>query len=115
MIGLSILLVFHLAIALAAPLFRHARARLKPALAQSRREIRSGHRLGSSPLWAQTISDDRSGRERLVGGSRVSLFIRLAATVLTTAIGAVVGDRQWLSPGVASASALMRLTGLVSR
>jgi peptide/nickel transport system permease protein len=53
----------------------------------------TGHRL-ESPTWAHLFGTDELGRDMLnqtVHGARVSLAIGLLATIITVAIGAVVG------------------------
>ena len=104
-IGLSILLLF-VAIALAAPLLAGAE-QLNPALA----------RANGNPQWATPSEFTPLGTDHLrrsvwaqfVWGSRVSLFVGLAATVLTTAIGALVGIISGYVGGRLD-SVLMRLT-----
>jgi peptide/nickel transport system permease protein len=87
MIGLAVLLLFVL-MALAAPLLADARE-LNPVFA----------RAAGNPQWAPpsifpplgTDHIRRSVWAQFVWGSRVSLFVGLAATVLTILIGSVVG------------------------
>lgn len=87
LIGLGVLLVFVL-MALAAPLLADANE-LNPVYARSQ----------GNPLWAPPgefppLGTDylrRSVWAQFVWGSRVSLFVGLAASVLTVLIGSVVG------------------------
>jgi peptide/nickel transport system permease protein len=87
MIGLGVLLLFVL-MALAAPLLADANE-LNPVYARNQ----------GNPLWAPPSEFPPLGTDYLrrsvwaqfVWGSRVSLFVGLAATVLTVLIGSVVG------------------------
>lgn len=87
MIGLAVLLLF-IAMALAAPLLADVRE-LNPVFARAQ----------GNPQWAPPsefpiLGTDyirRSVWAQFVWGSRISLFVGLAATVLTIVIGSVVG------------------------
>jgi peptide/nickel transport system permease protein len=105
MIGLGVLLLFIL-MALAAPLLADAKE-LNPVYARNQ----------GNPLWAPPpdfppLGTDylrRSVWAQFVWGSRVSLFVGLAATVLTVLIGSVVGIVSGFVGGKVDA-VLMRIT-----
>ncbi len=105
MIGLAVLALFVL-MALAAPLIVDARE-LSPVFA----------RAAGNPQWAPPsefppLGTDyirRSSWAQFVWGSRVSLFVGLAATVLTILIGSVVGIVSGFVGGKVDAF-LMRIT-----
>ena len=87
MIGLSVLAVF-LLMALAAPLLADARE-LSPVFARSQGNPQWGSPSEFPPLGTDYIR--RSVWAQFVWGSRVSLLVGLAATVLTIFIGSVIG------------------------
>lgn len=87
MIGLSILVVFVL-VALAAPLLADSN-QLNPVFARANGNPQWGSPSEFFPLGTDHIR--RSVWAQFVWGSRVSLFVGLAATVLTIVIGSVVG------------------------
>jgi len=87
MIGLGVLGVFVL-IALAAPLLADIRE-LNPVFARSSGNPQWGSPEVFAPLGTDHIR--RSVWAQFVWGSRVSLFVGLAATILTILIGSVVG------------------------
>ncbi len=69
----------------------------------------------SGPSWAHPIGTDELGRDlllRLLQGARVSLFVGLAAALVTTFIGAVLGLAAGYFGGWLDA-ALMRITDFV--
>ena len=105
MIGLAILLLFIL-MALAAPLLADARE-LNPVFARA-----SGNPQWAPPSTFPPLGTDyirRSVWAQFVWGSRVSLFVGLAATVLTILIGSVVGIVSGFVGGRTDAF-LMRIT-----
>ncbi len=87
MIGLAVLLVF-VAVALAAPLLADMRE-LNPVYARAQGNPQWGPPSTFPPMGTDYIR--RSVWAQFVWGSRVSLFVGLAATVLTILIGSVVG------------------------
>ncbi len=87
MIGLAVLALFVL-IAVAAPLLADARE-LNPVFARNQGNPQWGSPSELWPLGTDHIR--RSVWAQFVWGSRVSLFVGLAATVLTILIGSVVG------------------------
>jgi peptide/nickel transport system permease protein len=87
MIGLAVLAVF-LIVALAAPLLADVRE-LNPVYARGAGNPQWGTPGEFPPLGTDHIR--RSVWAQFVWGSRVSLFVGLAATVLTISIGSVVG------------------------
>ena len=87
MIGLAVLLVF-VAMALAAPLLADVRE-LNPVFARAQGNPQWAPPSVFPPLGTDYIR--RSVWAQFVWGSRVSLFVGLAATVLTILIGSVVG------------------------
>ncbi len=105
MIGMTVLLVF-VTMALAAPLLADVRE-LNPVFA----------RAAGNPQWAPPSEFGPLGTDHLrrsvwaqfVWGSRVSLFVGLAATVLTIFIGSVVGIVSGFVGGRLDA-VLMRVT-----
>lgn len=105
MIGLGVLLLF-VAMALAAPLLADVRE-LSPVYARAQ----------GNPQWAPPgvfppLGTDyirRSVWAQFVWGSRVSLFVGLAATILTILIGSVVGIISGFVGGKVDAF-LMRIT-----
>ncbi len=105
MIGLSVLVLFVL-LALAAP-FIVDLDELNPVMARA-----AGNPQWGSPSEFWPLGTDhlrRSVWAQFVWGSRVSLFVGLAATVLTILIGSVVGVVSGFFGGKADAI-LMRLT-----
>ena len=69
----------------------------------------------SGPSWAHPIGTDELGRDlllRLLQGARVSLFVGLAAALVTTVIGAVLGLAAGYFGGWLDA-VLMRITDFV--
>ncbi|MCI0425389.1 MAG: ABC transporter permease [Actinobacteria bacterium] len=105
MIGLSVLAVFVI-VALAAPLLADIRE-LNPVFARAQ-----GNPQWASPDQFGPLGTDyirRSVWAQFVWGSRVSLFVGLAATVLTIFIGSVVGIVSGFIGGKTD-GALMRLT-----
>ena len=105
MIGLGVLLLF-IAMALAAPLLADVRE-LNPVYARAQ-----GNPLWASPGEFPPLGTDylrRSVWAQFVWGSRVSLFVGLAATVLTILIGSVVGIVAGFVGGRVDA-VLMRVT-----
>jgi peptide/nickel transport system permease protein len=103
LIGLGVLAVF-VALALAAPLVAD-------------RSNLDASRVGTNPLWAGPgsfgpLGTDYLGRpiwDQLVYGSRISLLVGLAATVIAIVIGSLVGILAGFFGGWTSAI-LMRLT-----
>jgi peptide/nickel transport system permease protein len=87
MIGLAVLLVF-VTVALAAPLLADVRE-LNPVFARAQGNPQWAPPSVFPPLGTDYIR--RSVWAQFVWGSRVSLFVGLAATVLTILIGSVVG------------------------
>jgi peptide/nickel transport system permease protein len=87
MIGLTVLVVF-VAMALAAPLLADVRE-LNPVFARAQGNPQWGSPGEFFPLGTDHIR--RSVWAQFVWGSRVSLFVGLAATVLTILIGSVMG------------------------
>lgn len=87
MIGLAVLLLFVI-MALAAPLLADVRE-LNPVFARAQGNPQWGMPGDLPPLGTDYIR--RSVWAQFVWGSRVSLFVGLAATVLTILIGSVVG------------------------
>jgi peptide/nickel transport system permease protein len=87
MIGLAVLLLFVI-MALAAPLLADVRG-LNPVFARAQGNPQWGSPGDFLPLGTDYIR--RSVWAQFVWGSRVSLFVGLAATVLTILIGSVVG------------------------
>lgn len=105
MIGAGVLLMFVL-MALAAPLLAEVRE-LNPVFARN-----AGNPQWASPGEFGPLGTDhirRSVWAQFVWGSRVSLFVGLAATVLTVVIGSVIGIVAGFVGG-RSDRALMRLT-----
>jgi peptide/nickel transport system permease protein len=105
MIGLSVLLVFVL-MALAAPLLVDVRE-LNPVFARGQGNPQWAPPSEFGPLGTDYIR--RSVWAQFVWGSRVSLFVGLAATVLTIFIGSVVGIVAGFVGGRLD-GALMRVT-----
>jgi peptide/nickel transport system permease protein len=104
-IGLAVLLVFVL-MALAAPLLADVRE-LNPVFARAQGNPQWAPPSEFPPLGTDYIR--RSVWAQFVWGSRVSLFVGLAATVLTVLIGSVIGIVAGFRGGRFDA-ALMRLT-----
>lgn len=105
MIGLCILAAF-VVLALAAPLIVDARE-LNPVFARAQ-----GNPQWASPTEFPPMGTDyirRSVWAQFVWGSRVSLFVGLAATVLTVSIGSVIGIVAGFTGGRLDAL-LMRFT-----
>lgn len=105
MIGLGILAVF-VAMALAAPLLADAN-QLNPVFARN-----AGNPQWATPGEFAPLGTDhirRSVWTQFVWGSRVSLFVGLAATVLTILIGSVIGIVSGFF-GRSTDAILMRLT-----
>ena len=105
MLGLTVLLVF-VAMALAAPLLADVRE-LNPVFARSQ-----GNPQWATPSELPPLGSDfirRSVWAQFVWGSRVSLFVGLAATLLTVLIGSVVGIVSGYL-GRRTDAVLMRLT-----
>ena len=105
MLGLTVLVVF-VAMALAAPVLADVRE-LSPVYARS-----VGNPQWASPSEFLPLGTDyirRSVWAQFVWGSRVSLFVGLAATVLTISIGALVGIVSGFVGGRVD-SILMRVT-----
>ncbi|MDH3462566.1 MAG: ABC transporter permease, partial [Acidimicrobiia bacterium] len=105
MIGLLVLLGF-VAMALAAPLFADI-DELNPVISRANGNPQWGSPSEFFPLGTDHLR--RSVWAQFVWGSRVSLFVGLAATVLTILIGSVVGVVSGFVGGRLDA-ALMRLT-----
>lgn len=105
MTGLSVLLVFVL-MALAAPLLANI-DELNPVMSRAAGNPQWGSPSEFFPLGTDHLR--RSVWAQFVWGSRVSLFVGLAATVLTIVIGSVVGVVSGFVGGRLD-SALMRLT-----
>ena len=105
LIGLAVLAVFVL-LALAAPLLADVRE-LNPVFARSQGNPQWAPPSEFGPLGTDYIR--RSVWAQFVWGSRVSLFVGLAASVLTIFIGSVVGIISGFVGGRLDA-ALMRLT-----
>lgn len=105
MIGLLVLLGF-IAIALAAPLLADI-DELNPVISRANGNPQWGSPSEFFPLGTDHLR--RSVWAQFVWGSRVSLFVGLAATVLTILIGSVVGVVSGFVGGRVD-SALMRLT-----
>jgi peptide/nickel transport system permease protein len=105
MIGLGVIAVFVL-IALAAPLLADVRE-LNPVFARAQGNPQWGAPGDFPPLGTDHIR--RSVWAQFVWGSRVSLFVGLAATVLTILIGAVVGIVSGFAGGRLD-GVLMRIT-----
>ena len=105
MIGLGVLLVFVL-LALAAPLLVDVRE-LNPVFARAQGNPQWAPPSEFGPLGTDYIR--RSVWAQFVWGSRVSLFVGLAATVLTIFIGSVVGIVSGFVGGRLD-GALMRVT-----
>lgn len=105
MIGLAVLGVFVL-LALAAPLLAEMRE-LNPVFARAQGNPQWGSPGDFGPLGTDHIR--RSVWAQFVWGSRVSLFVGLAATVLTIFIGSVVGIVSGFFGGRTDAI-LMRIT-----
>jgi peptide/nickel transport system permease protein len=105
MIGLGVLAVFVL-IAVAAPLLADVRE-LSPVYARSVDNPQWGTPGEFPPLGTDHLR--RSVWAQFVWGSRVSLFVGLAATVLTILIGSVVGIVSGFMGGKVDAF-LMRIT-----
>lgn len=105
MIGLAVLLVFVL-MALAAPLLADVRE-LNPVFARAQGNPQWAPPSEFGPLGTDYIR--RSVWAQFVWGSRISLFVGLAATVLTIFIGSVVGIVAGFVGGRFDA-ALMRVT-----
>ncbi len=104
-IGFSVLLLF-VVIALAAPLLADVRE-LNPVFARA-----SGNPQWASPGEFGALGTDHLRRSvwvQFVWGSRVSLFVGLAATILTISIGSVVGIVSGFVGGRLDAF-LMRIT-----
>ncbi len=105
MIGLVVLVVFAL-VAVAAPLLADI-AELNPVRARA-----AGNPQWASPGEFGPLGTDhlrRSVWAQFVWGSRVSLFVGLAATILTIFIGSVIGILSGFIGGKVDA-ALMRIT-----
>lgn len=105
MIGLVVLLLF-IAVALAAPLLADMRE-LNPVYARNQGNPQWAPPGQFPPLGTDYIR--RSVWAQFVWGSRVSLFVGLAATVLTIFIGSVVGILSGFVGGKLDAF-LMRIT-----
>jgi len=105
MIGLAVLALFVL-VALAAPLLADVRE-LNPVFSRSSGNPQWGTPSEFPPLGTDHIR--RSVWAQFVWGSRVSLFVGLAATVLTILIGSVVGIVSGFVGGKLDAF-LMRIT-----
>jgi peptide/nickel transport system permease protein len=105
MIGLGVLTVFAL-VALAAPLLADVRE-LNPVFARAEGNAQWAGPFDHPPLGTDYIR--RSVWAQFVWGSRVSLFVGLAATVLTVLIGSVIGIVAGYLGG-RSDGALMRVT-----
>lgn len=105
MIGLAVLLLFIL-MALAAPLIVDVRE-LSPVYARAQGNPQWAPPDVFSPLGTDHLR--RSVWAQFVWGSRVSLFVGLAATVLTILIGSVVGIVSGFVGGRVD-SVLMRIT-----
>lgn len=105
MVGLGILLVF-VVMALAAPLLADIRE-LNPVFARGQGNPQWAPPSEFPPLGTDFIR--RSVWAQFVWGSRVSLFVGLAATVLTIFIGSVVGIVSGFLGGRTD-GALMRVT-----
>jgi peptide/nickel transport system permease protein len=105
MIGLALLTLF-VALALAAPLLADARE-LNPVFARGAGNPQWGTPADFGPLGTDHLR--RSVWAQFVWGSRVSLFVGLAATVLTIFIGSVIGIVAGFVGGRADAL-LMRIT-----
>lgn len=105
MIGLAVLGVFVL-LALSAPLLAEMRE-LNPVFARAQGNPQWGSPGDFGPLGTDHIR--RSVWAQFVWGSRVSLFVGLAATVLTIFIGSVVGIVSGFFGGRTDAI-LMRIT-----
>lgn len=105
MIGLAVLAVFVL-LALAAPLLADLRE-LNPVFARAQGNPQWGSPGEFGPLGTDHIR--RSVWAQFVWGSRVSLFVGLAATLLTILIGSVMGIVSGFVGGKAD-GALMRVT-----
>jgi peptide/nickel transport system permease protein len=105
MIGLGVLLLF-VAMALAAPLLADARE-LSPVYARAQGNPQWAPPSEFPPLGTDYIR--RSVWAQFVWGSRVSLFVGLAATVLTILIGSVVGIISGFVGGKVDAF-MMRIT-----
>lgn len=105
MIGLLVLLGF-VAMALAAPLLADL-DELNPVISRANGNPQWGSPSEFFPLGTDHLR--RSVWAQFVWGSRVSLFVGLAATVLTILIGSVVGVVSGFVGGRVD-SALMRLT-----
>ena len=105
LIGLGVLVMFVL-LALAAPLLVPAE-QLNPVLARA-----AGNPQWASPSELPPLGTDhlrRSVWAQFVWGSRISLFVGMAATVLTITIGSVVGIVSGYVGGLIE-RALMRFT-----
>jgi peptide/nickel transport system permease protein len=105
MIGLTVLLVF-VAMALAAPMLADVQE-LSPVYARAQGNPQWAPPSEFAPLGTDYIR--RSVWAQFVWGSRVSLFVGLAATVLTILIGSVVGIISGFVGGKVDAF-LMRIT-----
>jgi len=105
MIGLGVLALFVL-MALAAPMLADVRE-LNPVFARAQGNPQWGSPAEFAPLGTDHIR--RSSWAQFVWGSRVSLFVGLAATVLTIVIGSVVGIISGFVGGKVD-SILMRIT-----
>ena len=105
MIGLAVLLVF-LLMALAAPLLADVRD-LNPVFARAQGNPQWAPPSEFAPLGTDYIR--RSVWAQFVWGSRVSLFVGLAATLVTIVIGATIGIVAGFRGGRFDA-VLMRLT-----
>ncbi len=105
MVGLAVLVVFVL-MALAAPLLADI-DQLNPVISRASGNPQWGSPSDFFPLGTDHLR--RSVWAQFVWGSRVSLFVGLAATVLTILIGSVVGVVSGFAGGRVD-SALMRLT-----
>ena len=105
MIGLGVLLLFVL-MALAAPLLADVRE-LNPVYARAQGNPQWAPPSEFGPLGTDYIR--RSVWAQFVWGSRVSLFVGLAATVLTILIGSVIGIIAGFVGGKPDA-VLMRIT-----
>jgi peptide/nickel transport system permease protein len=105
MLGLGVLLLF-VAMALAAPLLADVRE-LNPVFARAQGNPQWAPPAEFAPLGTDYIR--RSVWAQFVWGSRVSLFVGLAATVLTIFIGSVVGIVSGFLGGRTDA-VLMRFT-----